>query len=483
MNFKIISQNLFLQNLLLHYLQSSLRAAQKKFLNFNNSDFVVKKSPISKQNQIMSNIPQADTKAAHNREYLLYIHIPFCATLCPFCSFNRFLFESNTAKRYFKNLRAQLRQISTLGYDFKKVYIGGGTTTIEPNELARSIELIYEIFPNISELSCESDPAQLKNEVLEILQNRVHRLSVGVQSFNDEILRKTGRLKFGDGEKLRALLENAKGKIPILNIDLIFNFPNQSKEDLKKDLEIAISISPEQITLYPLMVSEITQKNISSTLGQFSEKNERSLYEFALDFLEQNGYFMQSGWSFAKQKQIIIDEYVLDRGEYVGAGSGAFSFIDDSLFVNSFDLGDYIKKVGNAQSGVVAARKMPKKAVWEYQLLLALFSNINGFYVKDLEREFAFSFASKIKLKFILWILQIFGALDSIKADSIESTLAQNSPQEQKEQKKSAKFLAPSKFGKYLFVSLLKEFYIGMDNVRSTARAELSDFGFLENKS
>lgn len=132
----------------------------------------------------------------------LYLHIPFCESLCPYCSFNRFLFEEARARSYFQKLWREMEMVKELGYDFSTLYIGGGTPTILIDELAKTIDLAKDMF-SIAEVSCETNPNHLIPEYIEKLSGGVQRLSVGVQSFDDELLRQMGRYqKFGSGTRL-----------------------------------------------------------------------------------------------------------------------------------------------------------------------------------------------------------------------------------------------------------------------------------------
>jgi len=131
-----------------------------------------------------------DPRPGH--QYVLYAHVPFCESLCPYCSFNRFMFHEDRAVRYFHNLREEMRMVAQLGYQFESMYIGGGTPTILVDELAQTIDLAKQLF-GIREVSCETNPNHLTPEVLGTLAGRVDRLSVGVQSFDDDLLRQMSR--------------------------------------------------------------------------------------------------------------------------------------------------------------------------------------------------------------------------------------------------------------------------------------------------
>ncbi|MDR1082548.1 MAG: radical SAM protein, partial [Coriobacteriales bacterium] len=126
------------------------------------------------------------------QEYMLYIHVPFCEKLCPYCSFNRYPFSEARAVPYFENLRREMRMLNEQGYDFVSLYVGGGTPTIMIDELCETIDLAREMF-SLREVSSETNPNHLIPEIVDKLSQRVQRLSVGVQSFDDSLLKQMER--------------------------------------------------------------------------------------------------------------------------------------------------------------------------------------------------------------------------------------------------------------------------------------------------
>ena len=115
-------------------------------------------------------------QASHT--YTLYAHVPFCERLCPYCSFNRFLYQEHRSRAYFQSLRKEMHMVADLGYDFTSLYIGGGTPTILVDELAQTIDLARSLFPGIQEVSAETSPNHISDEMISVLKNRVQRLSV-----------------------------------------------------------------------------------------------------------------------------------------------------------------------------------------------------------------------------------------------------------------------------------------------------------------
>jgi len=198
-------------------------------------------------------------EAQKEKKYLLYLHIPFCKVFCPYCSFHKYIFEENRAREYFATLRKEIKIAYELGFDFSSIYIGGGTPTILRDELAKTIDLCRKLW-DIKEVSCEADP-DISDELIELLKSRVDRLSVGVQSLDAKRLNQTKRCeKFGTPYEQMKNIEKLIANFKIVNCDLIFNFPNQTKEELRKDIRKLKSLSPHQISIYPLMYSPLVKR-------------------------------------------------------------------------------------------------------------------------------------------------------------------------------------------------------------------------------
>src|SRR4051812_9974587 len=153
----------------------------------------------------------------------LYVHVPFCEVLCPFCSFHRVQHCHEQARRYFSALREEIRLYARAGHPFSGVYFGGGTPTIEPEELVETIALVRQLFA-VREISVETNPKDLRSPLLEQLQQAgVTRLSVGVQSFDDQLLREMERYeKYGSSDEIVAHLRGAAGKFSAPHTRLVF---------------------------------------------------------------------------------------------------------------------------------------------------------------------------------------------------------------------------------------------------------------------
>lgn len=374
-----------------------------------------------------------------NTDYMLYMHVPFCHTFCPYCSFHKYHYNEDAAKTYFINLRKEMQIIKNKGFDFSSLYVGGGTTLINEEELEKTLQMAKNLF-NIKTISCESDPRHISPESLNRFVGLIDRLSVGVQSFDNEILKKVARYeKFGSKEVLIEKLSKAVGILPILSIDLIFNLPFQTEEILREDIKVVKSINPEQFTFYPLMKSPLTRDSIAKTLGVSNEDNEYKFYKIICE--EFKDLHKSNAWAFSKKKYEISDEYVGSNHEYVGIGSGAFSFLNGELLINAFDLNDYGKFISSNTQPVIAKCNFTNKDRIRYLFLTELFDG--AIDIDKFNKAHNTSLGKELFIE--IFLLKLVNAI--YEKDGI---------------------IRVSEFGSYLCLVLMKEFYAGMDKVRAT---------------
>ena len=382
-------------------------------------------------------------------QYMMYAHIPFCHTLCSYCTFHRFIFKEYKAREYFVSLRKEMQMARDMGYDFTSMYIGGGTTTILEDELIKTIELARKLFPSMKEVSCETDPAHLATESFKHLKGLVDRMSVGVQSFDDNILKMIDRYeKFGSGEQIFERIQAAQELFPIMNVDMIFGFRGQTEEILQRDVDLLMKLNPRQITTYPLMVTTQTKASVRNTIAAPSA-DLAAQYRIILDTLGKN-YNQLTSWTFGRSHDEGFDEYVVDHDEYLGLGSGAFSFLGDSLYVNTFSLRRYNERISQGKMGVERRKRFDKHSVLQYRLLLGLFAaRLSRKYFRDVHGVDL----DKALFKEMLG-LKLAGAI--------------------KENPSNPDNLIVTDAGKFLGLVMMKAFYSGMDNVRAELRKPLS---------
>ena len=378
----------------------------------------------------------------HGRQYMLYAHIPFCEVLCPYCSFNRFLFNKNIASTYYSRLRQELRMAADLGYSFQSMYIGGGTPTILIDELIETIQLARSLF-GITEVSCETNPNHLTPEFAGRLEGHVQRLSVGVQSFNDDLLKQMHRYeRFGSGAEISERIQTYAECFPTLNADMIFNFPSQTEEILREDVAALIKSGATQVSYYPLMSAPSVEKSIERTIGKMNFRREGRYYHILSKGLE-NDFEPSAAWTFSRRKDGMIDEYISEFEEYVGLGSGSFSYLDGSLYVNTFSLKEYDEKIGSGRMAVTKTRRFKKRERMRYRFMMELFG------LKLDKTRFSKDFGMPIErgLPMEMAFMGITGSFCHI--DSSKLTLSTS--------------------GRYLLVVMMREFFTSLNNVREEA--------------
>ena len=392
---------------------------------------------------VMSVLPRPDA----DKTYLLYAHVPFCERLCPYCSFNRFPYDENLAKHYFKHLRTEMKLASERGYNFASLYIGGGTPTIDIDELVATIDLARDLF-DIREVSCETNPNHLFAPWIDPLVDRVDRMSVGVQSFDDDLLRQIDRLeKYGDGETILERIQDAHGAFRSLNVDMIFNFPTQTEAMLERDCAMVKESGCTQTTFYPLMASPVIERKLAETVGRVSYAREARYYETICGELADR-FEPSTAWTFSRRGDQMIDEYIVDYEEYLGIGSGAMSFIDGNLLVNSFSIREYNDRVASGMPGVTQKHVFTANDLMRYRFLM-------GFFSLSLDREqFKRDFGVRIEtgLPVEMAYMRAVGAFDAYGHRHIT--------------------LSPK--GRYLLVAMMRQFFIGVNNIRDEAREALS---------
>jgi coproporphyrinogen III oxidase-like Fe-S oxidoreductase len=312
-------------------------------------------------------VPPADGRA------FLYIHVPFCVSLCPFCSFHRVAYRESKAARYFSALRREIRSHRDAGFRFTGVYVGGGTPTVAPGELAETLALVRESFP-VREISVETNPSDLTEPVLDMLGTAgVSRLSVGVQSFDDGLLREMERHdKYGSSARILEHLELARGRFTTLNIDMIFNLPHQTPQILERDLDAVLASAANQVSFYPLMTSDSVRRKMTARMGRLDRHRVRDYYQRILERV-RGEFRASSAWCFSRGESAGIDEYIVDSADYVGVGSGAFSYVNGVMYATTFSLNVYQELIANGHSAITRSRHLPTRERHRYEMLLKLF--------------------------------------------------------------------------------------------------------------
>ena len=396
--------------------------------------------------------------AEPGRKYMLYLHVPFCERLCPYCSFNRYVYREDVARTYFENMRKEMLMLKDLGYDIESIYVGGGTPTVEIDELCETLDLARDAF-DIKEVASETNPNHLVQPYLDKMKGRIQRLSVGVQSFDDELLKQMDRYeKYGSGEQIMERIAEAIPYFESLNVDMIFNFPSQTEDILHADLEKIAACGARQTTFSPLYVSNATMGKMASTLGAVDYGREYRYYRLldeALTGGDSARFRRETIWTFNRLDEqghddhaLLIDEYQTAYVAYPAIGSGSITHLGDSLYVNTFSLQEYDDMIGAGRMSIMGKTTLSKHDLMRYHFLLNLYRlRLDKHAFKE---EFGCGIEAGLPAE--MAFMRLNGAFATDTPDELT--------------------LTPK--GRYLVSVMYRQFLSGMNNLRDQARAALS---------
>ncbi|BDG36845.1 coproporphyrinogen III oxidase [Parageobacillus caldoxylosilyticus] len=284
-----------------------------------------------------------------------YFHIPFCAQICYYCDFNKVFFQGQPVDEYLQAMEREMKKTVEVfpAERLDTLFVGGGTPTVlEMKQLDFLLESIYKHFrfsKDEVEFTFEANPNELSKEKLQLLKAAgVNRLSFGVQTFHDSLLKTIGRThRYGDVMRTISLAKEAG--FDNISIDLMYGLPNQTLQQFQEDLEIAFSLDIQHISAYSLIIEPKTIfYNLwrKGTLPLPSEEEEAEMYEEAMRQMELHGYQQYEISNYARPGfQSRHNLTYWNNEEYYGIGAGAHSYVDGVRRVNIGPIKQYIAKV------------------------------------------------------------------------------------------------------------------------------------------
>lgn len=283
----------------------------------------------------------------------LYIHIPFCKSKCKYCDFLSFP-NTEYINAYKKALLEEINAFDCENESIKSIFIGGGTpSVIDSGIIAEIMESIgkLNIEKNI-EITIEANPGTLTEEkVKEYRKSGINRISMGLQAWQNSMLKKLGRIH--TRESFLESYELAQKYFNNINIDLMFSLPDQSYDMWFETLENVTNLKPQHISAYSLIIEEGTPF-YEMDLNLPDEETDRIMYHSAIKFLDEKGYKQYEISNFAKVGYESVHNLVYwERGNYKGFGLGAASLIDNVRYKNTEIMSEYINGVTIAEKEVL----------------------------------------------------------------------------------------------------------------------------------
>lgn len=331
----------------------------------------------------------------------IYIHIPFCKKKCKYCDFISFsCINEEKIKEYIECLIKEIEYKSDIIKEDDKevltIYFGGGTPSyIDSKYIVNIMETLKSRFKisDKAEITIELNPGTVTREKLEDYKVAgINRLSIGLQSTNNDLLKLIGRIHtYEEFEEVYNLAKEVG--FSNINVDLMLALPTQTKEVLMDSLLKVISLNPKHISLYSLILEEGTEleKLINDNVYELCEENlEREMYHTTKKLLEKNGYKHYEISNFAKvgyESKHNLDCW--NQNEYLGIGLAAHSYYKNKRFSNNSELEGYIINIKeNAITKNVEVHEVQDREAKAKEFMLLGLRKLNGVSISEFERRF-----------------------------------------------------------------------------------------------
>lgn len=311
----------------------------------------------------------------------VYFHIPFCEHICHYCDFNKVFLQGQPVDKYLQALEKEMIMTQSLypTNDLQTIFVGGGTpTSLNEQQLFRFCESINKNLPMNGELefTFEANPGDLTKGKLQILKDAgVNRISLGVQTFNEELLKSIGRVHLVK-DVIRSISNAKEMGFKNINIDLMYGLPGQTMNDLKETLYESFNLGITHFSGYSLIIEPKTvfynlmKKGALPTPG---EDVEADMYELLMEEMEKNGFKQYEISNFSKPGfESMHNLTYWNNEEYFGFGAGAHSYINGQRRSNVGTIKKYINLIMEGDLPVLEQNVISKIEKMEEEMFLGL---------------------------------------------------------------------------------------------------------------
>lgn len=335
----------------------------------------------------------------NKKELGIYVHIPFCAGKCFYCDFISFANKKEMIKGYIDALKKEIQYVgaglvSDQNYKVTTVYIGGGTPSfIDSKYIVEIIDTIKSSFQvsEDAEITIEINPGTVTKEKLQdYMKCGINRVSIGLQSADNKLLKQIGRIH--TYEQFLNTYQMVRGiGFKNVNVDLMLALPNQTLEILEDSLNKVISLAPEHISVYSLILEEGTKlHNLveSGELELIDEELERKMYWRVKNILEENGYNHYEISNFAKRGyESKHNLNCWDQKEYLGMGAAAHSYYNKKRYSNTDNIEEYVKNI-NEEKSTKTIHEIQKETDKQKEYMLLGLRKIEGVSISKFKEKF-----------------------------------------------------------------------------------------------
>ncbi len=346
--------------------------------------------PFTFKNEYDQRLPYADCENLG-----LYVHIPFCKSICNFCPYCKVRYSKELCDRYIDSL---LKEIHLVGnqYPGKKqvtsLYFGGGTPALAAARIGEIIEALKEHFLITEGIGLELHPDDVTEKVLAVLKAAgVTKISIGIQSFRTKYQCILGR-KTIDIDALKQALDAVK--FETVSMDFIFALPEQTYDDLKSDIDEAFSLGANHIAIYPFIDFTFT----ASPVKTMPKKEKRELLDSITRYCRSKGYSRSSIWTFSSEPEANYSS--MTRDNFLGFGCSATTLLRNQFKINTFDIASYCERISRETLATSLTIRFTQRQRMIYWLFWTAYST--QLSAMDFERFFGVPLKKMYGLE--LWI-------------------------------------------------------------------------------
>jgi len=347
-------------------------------------------------------------------EFGLYLHIPFCKQICPYCPYNKEIYQPEVAARYTRAVKKEIDFYSALfgGKPVTSFYIGGGTpTTMLYSGLDQILEHVFKNFNMQCDIHMESHPNDLSPDNLDAIKSlNIANLSTGVEALQDKYLKFLNRPY--NTKQVKAAVERAVNKgFKCFSVDFIFALPNQTYRELEQAGHELVETGIDQVAAYPLFKFPYTKMGGSARQSNYNIlsifKRRKMLHILEAIFYDKK-YERTSVWAFTKEG---IPKYCsVTVPLYVGLGASGGSYLKDIFYLNTFNVAEYIKKLENGEMPIALSLDLSENMQMAWWFYWRVYET--RFKRSDFKKRFGKEF-NEIYGKYI----KLFSSLGLIKKD------------------------------------------------------------------
>ena len=331
----------------------------------------------------------------------LYVHIPFCESICSFCPYCKTIYTKDACEKYIRFLLKEIHMVGKQCKEKKKVtslYFGGGTPTLAVEHLADIIHTLQMYFEITEGIGVELHPRHVTEPILRKLKNAgVTKISIGIQSFQKKYQEILGRQMVD----IKAMAYELR-KVPFetVSMDFIFALPNQTYENLKADIDLAFSHGANHVAIYPFIDFTFTDAAVPA----MPKKEKKELLDKITAYCVQKGYVRTSIWTFAKKQNTVYSS--MTRENFLGFGCSATTLLNRQFKINTFSVEEYGKRLKGEQLPTALTLQFTKHQRMLYYLFWTAYStkvdakDFEAFFGVPLKKVYGLELALAKKLGF-----------------------------------------------------------------------------------